>query len=514
MTRAAKPAEPPVLVWFTRDLRLHDQPALHAAAACGRPMVACFVLDEAAGGRWAIGGAQRWWLHHSLTALTADLAALGATLVLRRGDAVEQIGRLVGEMGAVALHVGQPVEPAERATLDALAASLPGCAIHRHWTTLLFDPERLRTTTGGPYGVYTPFANACLARGIEGEALPAPERLRAAPAPASDRLEDWGLLPEKPDWAGGFRETWDVGEAAARRRLSEFAGACVAGYAEARNLPGVTGTSSLSPHLHWGEISAGEVWRAAARTPGAGSQSYVREVLWREFCAHLLWHHPSLPDAPLKPRFAAMKWRVDPAGLRAWQRGRTGIPIVDAGQRQLWHIGWQHNRVRLITASFLVKHLLIDWREGEAWFWDTLVDANLASNAANWQWVAGSGADAAPFFRIFNPVLQGQKFDAAGGLCAAMGARTRPARCSAHPRAVAGAPKRAAGCRRCAGARLPGADRRSGAGSHPGAGGVPAAARVTAPSGAGNVTGLEVARWMAAERRMRRIGCPARDCGW
>lgn len=410
------PTDQPALLWFTRDLRLRDQPALHAARASGRRLVAVYVLDEAEGGDWAIGSASRWWLHFSLQSLARSLAAAGAALVLRRGDSEREIMRLAQEVDAAEVHVGQPVEPAGRAVLERLEPALAahGCALHRHWTTLLSDPDRLRTRTGTPYGVYTPFAKACVAAGIGDDLMPAPVHIAAAAPPPSETLESLGLLPRGPDWSCGLRAHWTPGEDAAMASLHAFTAHAVASYADTRNLPGVEGVSRLSPYLHWGEIAAQRVWCTAAEHDGAGPRSFLSELLWREFGAHLLWHHPSLPEAPLRPQFAAMRWRDDPEGLYAWQHGRTGIPIVDAGMRQLWQTGWQHNRVRMITASFLIKHLLIDWRCGENWFWDTLVDADLASNSSNWQWVAGCGADAAPFFRIFNPWLQGQKFDADG----------------------------------------------------------------------------------------------------
>jgi deoxyribodipyrimidine photo-lyase len=276
---------------------------------------------------------------------------------------------------------------------------------------LAFSPREISTQAGTPYGVYTPFARACRAR-MEtlGPPQPAPERIDGAALPPGDRLEDWGLLPTAPDWAGGLRDGWTPGEAGATARLARFRAGALADYAERRDLPGVDGTSMLSPHLAWGEISPRQVMHTAGN-----AAKFIGEVLWREFAAHLLWHHPSLPEAPLRAGFAAMRWREDAAGLRAWQRGQTGIPLVDAGMRQLWTTGWMHNRVRMIAASFLVKHLLLPWQAGEAWFWDTLVDADLAQNSASWQWVAGCGADAAPYFRVFNPVLQGRKFDAGGG---------------------------------------------------------------------------------------------------
>ena len=411
---AANRSAAPALVWLRRELRLHDNRALAAAIASGRPVLPVFVLDEQTPGAWAPGGAARWWLHHSLAALSADLAAAGAPLVLRRGRIADELPALVAATGAAELHAGQPVEPWARTAIAALRRTL-AVPLHLHRTQTLFDPDAIRTQGGTPYGVFTPFARACRALGVPSTALAAPKRILAAAAPRSDRLEDWRLLPARPDWAAGLRQAWQPGEAGARQRLAAFAENVLQTYDRTRDFPGRDGTSRLSPHLHWGEVSPDAVWHAACIAgDGRGVEVWQNEVLWREFSANLLWHTPSLPEAPLRPDYAAMPWRDDPAGLRAWQRGQTGIPIVDAGMRQLWQTGWMHNRVRMIVASFLVKHLLLPWQAGEAWFWDTLVDADLASNSAQWQWVAGCGADAAPYFRIFNPVLQGLKFDSDG----------------------------------------------------------------------------------------------------
>ena len=399
----------PVLLWLRRELRLTDNPALMAALAAGRPVLPVYVLDETTPGRWAPGGASRWWLHHSLAKLAADLARSGAKLVLRRGPIAVEIPRLVRETGAVAIHAGQPIEPWARVAITELRRAA-GVPVHLHRTTTLFDPDSIRTQAGGSYRVFTPFARACRAHPPPPPPLPAPTHIPAPPPPASDTLDQWSLLPTRPDWACGLRAAWTPGEAEARARLHAFAAGALAAYPAARDHPGCDGTSRLSPHLAFGEVSAGQLWHAA----GDGAGRWQDEILWREFSAHLLWHHPTLPEAPLRPSFARLPWRRDPAALRAWQRGRTGLPIVDAGMRQLWQTGWMHNRVRMIAASLLVKHLLLPWQDGEAWFWDTLVDADLASNAASWQWVAGCGADAAPFFRIFNPVLQGQRFDPDG----------------------------------------------------------------------------------------------------
>ncbi len=409
-------SQAPALVWFRQDLRLADHAALHAAAASGRPLILVQVLDDEAPGTWALGGASRWWLHHSLVSLQRDLATRGASLLLRRGRAIEVLPALMEEAGATTVFAGRMHEPWARTVEAELDRARPG-AFRWHRTSTLFDLEPIRTKTGGIYGVYTPFARGLRARGHPAPLLPAPDRFPPGPNLPSDRLEDWGLLPTKPDWSAGFRTTWVPGEAAAHERLAAFVARAVHGYDIGRNLPGQPGTSMLSAPLHWGELSPGQVWHAAvgaAGDGGKGLETYLSELLWREFAAYLLWHNPHLPEQPLRPRFAALPTRRAKPELDAWQHGRTGVPIVDAGMRQLWQLGWMHNRVRMIAASFLVKHLLHPWQEGEAWFWDTLVDADLASNAASWQWIAGCGIDSQPFFRVFNPVSQGEKFDTDG----------------------------------------------------------------------------------------------------
>lgn len=417
----SRPADPtrPALLWFRNDLRLADHAALRVATKGGRKVLAVYVLDEAAACPWAPGGASRWWLHHSLAALGQALARRGATLVLRRGAAVTEIPRLAGAIGATEVHTGGAALPWGRQLDRDVAAALAAddVMLHRHRTMTLFNPDVIRTGTGGSYAVFTPFARACFAGGGPPRPAPAPDRIATVAPPRSDRLEDWALLPRHPDWAHGLRARWSPGEAAAQQRLARFLQHDLSQYAEQRDLPAADATSSLSPHLAFGELAPAQVWHAASAAGHAhpGSlERFLTELLWREFSHYLLWFHPALPEQPLRPAFARMPWRSDPAALRAWQQGRTGVPIVDAGMRQLWQTGWMHNRVRMITASFLVKHLLLPWQAGAAWFWDTLVDADLASNSAGWQWVAGSGADAAPYFRIFNPVLQGRKFDPAG----------------------------------------------------------------------------------------------------
>lgn len=399
------------LVWFRNDLRLADNPALHAAVESGEPSLLLYILDERA------GAASRWWLHHSLSSLGKDIRARGGHLLLRRGEPVEIIAGLVKEHGVSAVHAARAYEPFWRETDRGLDAALKelDCGLHRHLSTSLFPPERITTKAGGLFGVFTPFLKACLEAGVPEGALPAPRTLQGMKA-RTDDLADWALLPAKPDWAGGLRAEWKPGEAGAHERLEAFLASAVKDYDKARDFPGRAGTSKLSPHAHFGEISPRYVWhRAKAAGDGKGVEIFLKELLWREFSINLLWQHPALRTRPIREEFADFPWKEKPARLNAWQQGRTGIPIVDAGMRELWRTGWMHNRVRMICASYLVKHLLIPWQKGEAWFWDTLCEADEAANGASWQWVAGCGADAAPYFRIFNPVLQGVKFDPEGG---------------------------------------------------------------------------------------------------
>lgn len=415
----------PIIVWFRQDLRLTDNVALAKAVESGAAIVPLYVLDDGAPGEWAPGGASRWWLHNSLTELSGRLADRGAKLVLRRGSAAKIVPQIARDIGAQAVHFSRQYEPwatkLEEAIHTELAKADPAIDVRRFPGALLKDPGEIRTKDGRPYKVYTPFWRALNASGDPRKPLPAPTKLKTyRGAVDSDGLSDWNLLPTRPDWSAGFRETWAPGEQGAHTRLETFLDAALTDYHDGRDRPDHESTSRLSPHLHFGELSPAAVWHtakswAASRGyQGKGLETFLKELVWREFSAHLLFHFPELPTEPLRAQFNAFPWRDDPEGLRAWQQGQTGFPIVDAGMRQLWHTGWMHNRVRMITASFLIKDLLIHWREGEDWFWDTLVDADLASNAASWQWVAGCGADAAPYFRIFNPVTQGAKFDPDG----------------------------------------------------------------------------------------------------
>ncbi|MBM3546626.1 MAG: deoxyribodipyrimidine photo-lyase [Alphaproteobacteria bacterium] len=395
------------LIWFRQDLRLTDNPALTAAAH--GPVLPVFILDDTL--PWSPGAASRWWLHESLASLGRDLARLGAPLVLRRGPSLQVLEDLVAEAGITRVVWNRLYEPAavERGTEIKASLKTRGLSVDSYNASCLVEPWHLAR----PYQVFSPFWRTIQEWGEPPRPLPPPSRLEAAAAAVSSQtLADWKLQPSAPDWATGLRDTWTPGEAGAAERIDTFC-EIAAAYGRARDFPGEEGTSRLSPHLHFGEVSPRQVWHSIrARVPEA--DAFLRELAWREFSIHLLHRTPSLPEQPLRDAFADFPWRRDAAQLRAWQRGQTGYPIVDAGMRQLWHTGWMHNRVRMIVASFLVKHLLLPWQQGEAWFWDTLVDADLANNAANWQWVAGCGADAAPYFRIFNPVLQGEKFDAAG----------------------------------------------------------------------------------------------------
>ncbi|TDW30443.1 cryptochrome/photolyase family protein [Cryobacterium psychrophilum] len=409
----------PSIVWFRDDLRLADHPALHHAITRGAPVVAVFVLDEESPGIRPLGGASLWWLHNSLRSLTASLGDLGVPLVLRRGPAESIITEIAASTRAGAVYWNRRYGQAERDVDTRIKATLPGsdCDAQSFAGSLLFEPWTITTGQGNPYSVFTPFWRACNAAPLPRNPYPAPTAIVPWPGQvATDDLDDWGLEPHSPDWADGLRAAWQPGEAPAHKRLHDFLSDSLGSYAEQRDLPAENVTSRLSPHLRWGEISPYQVWHATreatAGSPGKGPVRFLTELGWREFSYHVLFHAPHLATENWRPGFDAFPWHpLDETALEAWQRGRTGFPLVDAGMRELWRTGTMHNRVRMVTASFLTKNLLIDWREGERWFWDTLVDADPASNPASWQWVAGSGADAAPYFRVFNPQLQFAKFD-------------------------------------------------------------------------------------------------------
>ncbi len=418
------PNHRPAIVWFRDDLRIADNRALSAAAATGRPVVPIYIHDEESDGLRPLGGASRWWLHHSLDALSRDLTTFGLRLAILRGSAATAVPKLVEEIGAAAVFWSRRYGASERVVDTRIKSALTeaGVETESHNDHLLVEPWDMQTMAGEPFKVFTPFWRALNGRGGVETPIAKPKQIAGTrmQIAGSVALEDLGLLPTKPDWAGGLRDAWTPGEAGAHERLTNFLRSGLRGYAEERDRPGRDATSALSPHLRFGEISPRQVWDAARNAAHSGGaqlgdvEKFLSELAWREFSYHLLFHNPDLATRNYQPRFDAFPWRSDAKGLQVWQRGRTGIPIVDAGMRQLWHTGWMHNRVRMIAASFLSKHLLIDWRAGENWFWDTLVDADPANNPASWQWIAGSGADAAPYFRVFNPVLQGEKFDPDG----------------------------------------------------------------------------------------------------
>ena len=398
----------PSIVWLRQDLRLADQPAFAAAAAEG-PVVPLYVLDDETPGRWKIGGAQRWWLHHSLAALARDLATAGAPLVLRRGRAADEVARLAREIGARRVHALRHYEPWWQESEAELAERVE---LELHEGYLLASPRDVRTQQGGRYRIFTPFWRALSEQMPPAPPLPAPDLTGLEARVASDALGDWDLLPTTPDWSGGFAE-WMPGEAGANARVDALAER-IASYDTARNLPSRDGSSRLSPHLHFGEVSPATVWHAAQAADGDASP-YLREIGWRDFTANMIDQMPSLGEANGRDAFDRMPWRSGTeadADFIAWTKGRTGYPIVDAGMRELWATGWMHNRVRMLAASFLVKHLLIDWRRGARWFWDTLVDADYGNNSVNWQWIAGTGVDSNPFGRIMAPLSQSVKFDA------------------------------------------------------------------------------------------------------
>lgn len=416
-------ASAPVIVWFRDDLRLADHPALDAAAASGRPLVCLFVLEEGTERR-PLGAASRWWLDKSLAVLDGDLRRLGGRLVLRRGDPRHILPDVVASVGAAALHFNRRHDHAggnvDDTVTDRLRQRGVGVVSHAAW--LLFEPGAIQTKTGGPFRVFTPFWKAHRPHLNPRTVLHRrPETMRFFNgAVASEPLVSFGLHPTGPDWSGGLAESWTPGEAGAKALLFAFLDGGLSRYAAERDVPAADASSRLSPHLRFGEIAVARVVHEVMKAEAAGSvpveaaEKFLAEIGWREFAWHLLAVFPDLATRNYQAGFEGFPWREDAAALNAWTAGRTGYPIVDAGMRELWQTGSMHNRVRMIAASFLVKHLLIHWRLGEHWFWDTLVDADLASNPFGWQWVAGTGADAAPYFRVFNPIAQGEKFDTDG----------------------------------------------------------------------------------------------------
>lgn len=407
-----------VILWFRQDLRLADNPALAACAASGAAVVPVYIWAPEDEGAWPPGAASRAWLHASLERLSNDLEHRGSRLLIVQGPAAEALARLAAQTGAREVHCSRRYEPAAREQEARVRAALDaqGCAFRTHNSALLFEPWDACKEDGTPYRVFTPFWRRCTAAPEPSSPTPAPARL-AAPHhwPSAASLCDLYLTNDTaaPSVAG-----WTPGEAGAAAALEAFIDEYLLRYPEQRDLPALDATSRLSPHLHFGEIGPRQIWHAAAATRTTdsrdGAQAFLRQLGWREFSYALLHHHPHTSDAPLVDKFAAFPWRDDPEALQRWQEGRTGYPIVDAGMRQLLETGWMHNRVRMIAASFLVKDLLIPWQQGARWFWERLMDADLANNTQGWQWTAGCGADAAPYFRIFNPALQAKRYDPNG----------------------------------------------------------------------------------------------------
>jgi deoxyribodipyrimidine photo-lyase len=416
----------PILVWFRDDHRLSDNPALSAAVETGAPVLGLAIVGEAADGLRPLGGAARWWLHGSLAALEESLQRAGSRLILMRGPALEAIETVVSATGASAIFWNRRYAAAEIEIDTMIKKRLTdrGLKIQSFNGRLLNEPWQVLNQAGKPFQVFTPYLRAVMARPVEAS-CPTPQRIADGDWPRRIldlglRLDGLALKPASPDWAAEFGITWQPGEQTAQGRLRNFLETGLRGYAEGRDTPAREATSRLSPHLRFGEISPRQIWHAVgnlvAENPELtqGAQKFLSEVVWRDFTHQLLHTYPHLPKRSHASRFESFPWADDPHSLDAWRKGETGYPIVDAGMRQLWRTGWMHNRVRMIAASFVVKHLLTDWRQGEAWFWDTLVDADPANNAFSWQWIAGSGPDSAPFHRIFNPVTQGEKFDPQG----------------------------------------------------------------------------------------------------
>jgi deoxyribodipyrimidine photo-lyase len=413
------------IVWFRRDLRLADNPALERALAGCERVVPLYIHSPAEEAPWQPGAASGWWLHHSLGALDRSLDAVGSRLVVRRGESLANLRSLAEATKATHVFWNRLYEPASVARDTAVKQALreDGLRVESFNGSLLFEPWEIKKGDGGPFRVFTPFWNACRRAGLVNETAPRPSSLPPLPQGTGGlAVKDLRLLPTIR-WDAGLAQTWEVGEQAAARALEVFLDGPLEAYDRDRNRPDFRGTSRLSPHLHFGEIGPRQLVAATRSrvptdgeaSPSSGAQTFLSEIGWREFAHHLIVHFPHTADAPMDARFKDFPWAEDYGrDLAAWQAGRTGVPIVDAGMRELWRTGWMHNRVRMIAASFLTKNLLIPWQEGARWFWDTLVDADLAANSLGWQWTAGCGADAAPYFRIFNPVLQGEKFDPDG----------------------------------------------------------------------------------------------------
>jgi len=409
------------IVWFRKDLRISDNPALHEALQSSLKIIPVYIHDPEAAAQWSPGSASLTWLHYSLISLQKSLEALGSRLIIRQGHSSSELERLIEETGADHVFWNRRYEPAFRERDTGIKHELKGkgLQVQSFNANLIAEPWEIRNQSGNPFQVFTPYWKHHRSRIPVPTPLPQPASLNPTPDPslASLEVQDLRLLP-KIQWDRGFWERFTPGEQGAQKALQYFTQQdIISNYPEFRNRPDFYQTSRLSPHLSFGEISPRQIFHSIQTTgneQSEGAKVFSSEIGWREFAYHLIYHFPNTTDRPLKTKFESFPWESNEVALEQWKRGYTGIPIIDAGMRELWSTGWMHNRIRMIVGSFLVKNLLIPWQEGARWFWDTLVDADLASNTLGWQWVAGCGADAAPYFRIFNPVLQSQKFDPKG----------------------------------------------------------------------------------------------------
>ena len=420
MISTSSPSNQRAIVWFRKDLRLSDHPALDAALQGGMEIIPVFVWDEKEGGSWSPGAASRWWLHYSLESLGSSITKAGGKLLLARGNAAEQLPKIARAHQAGHILYSRAYDPAGIATQEAVeeACDSRGITTESFNASLLQEPWETKNGTGKPFQVFTPYWRKSRAIIYREPASYDPKKLSFVQQTSSPQsLTELALLPDHP-WHNKMGTHWEVSESAAHQQIERTVEEVTRSYATRRNHPSVDGTSRLSPYLAWGQVSPRQICKAILQAENEGSHrgenKFLVEIGWREFSYHLLYHFPIIPDQPLRPKYANFPWLDDPDNLKRWQFGKTGYPMVDAGMRQLYETGWMHNRVRMVVASFLVKHLLLPWQDGARWFWDTLVDADLASNTQGWQWAAGCGADAAPYFRIFNPITQGTKFDVRG----------------------------------------------------------------------------------------------------
>lgn len=411
--------EPVVILWFRRDLRLNDHTplikALKHAKETGAKILPLYIWDTLSPKTIKLGSASKWWLHYSLIDLQESLKKRSSDLILRSGPAVDVIRELTNEVNVKAIYFHHSVLPGENEIENDLATLCEEKSIDykRFKGELLFHPSKIKTGSNTPYKVFTPFWRACLQQDLPSKPLAVPKQIpNPNHWPSSENLESWSLLPTNPNWAKGVEERWHPGESNVSKVVNNFISHAMADYKKMRDYPSITGTSKISSYLAFGNISIRGLWHTVDGKEGA--DFYQRELGWREFCYHLLFHWPEIVEQPFQEKFKTFTWEDNPELLKAWQEGKTGFPIIDAAMRQLWQTGWMHNRLRMIVGSFLVKNLRQHWHHGADWFWDTLLDADLANNTGGWQWVAGTGADAAPYFRIFNPVTQSEKFDKEG----------------------------------------------------------------------------------------------------